>query len=209
MTDPGRLPKDSASSRSDPGPPSPDLLITGQLLQRAKAGDQSALEALMARYRPRLVRWASGRLPNYARSLLDTADLVQEALLRIVEGLDRIEEGPPGRFQAYVRQAVLNRIRDQVRWARRRPVDGKALEEFEDAAPSPLESAIGSEMLERYEAALERLSDAERRLIHFRIELDLSYEEIAALMERGSPDAARMAVRRAVRKLAGMMGHVR
>lgn len=163
----------------------------------------------MARYRPRLVRWASGRLPNYARSLLDTADLVQETLLRAIEGLDRIEEGPPGQFQAYVRQAVLNRIRDQVRWIRRRPGDADALEHVEDAAPSPLESAIGSEMLERYEAALERLSETERRLIHFRLELDFSYEEVAAAMGQLSPDAARMAVGRAIRKVAKMMGHAR
>jgi RNA polymerase sigma-70 factor (ECF subfamily) len=135
--------------------------------------------------------------------------LVQETLLRAIEGLDHIEVGPPGQFQAYVRQAVLNRIRDQVRWARRRPGDAGALEEFEDAAPSPLESAIGAELLGRYERALERLSDMERRLIHFRIELDFSYEEIAAMMERGSPDAARIAVRRAVRKLAETMGHAR
>jgi len=209
MTDPGRPPEGSSSNPTPSGPPSPDLLITGQLLERAKTGDRTALETLMARYRPRLVRWASGRLPNYARSLLDTADLVHETLLRAIEGLDRIEEGPPGRFQAYVRQAVLNRIRDQVRWARRRPGDENALEEVVDAAPSPLESAIGAETLGRYEKALEQLTDVERRLIHFRIELDLSYEEVAAVMERGSPDAARMAVGRAVRKLARMMGDAR
>jgi len=135
--------------------------------------------------------------------------LVQETLLRAIEGLDHIEVGQPGQFQAYVRQAVLNRIRDQVRWARRRPGTAEELEEFEDTAPSPLESAIGAELLERYEGALEQLSETERRLIHFRIELDFSYEEIAAVMERGSPDAARMAVGRAVRKLAKVMGHAR
>src|ERR1043165_1456345 len=142
MTDPGPPPESSASNDSKPGPPSPDLLVTGQLLERAKAGDGSALEVLMARYRPRLVRWATGRLPPYAPALHDTADLVQEALLCRIEGLDRVEESSPGQFQAYVRQAVLNRIRDQIRWASRRPGDEKALEHFRDAAPSPLEHAI-------------------------------------------------------------------
>lgn len=210
MTDPGSPPQGSASNDSKAGPPSPDhLLVTGQLLERAKAGDRSALELLVARYRPRLVRWATGRLPHYARSLHDTADLVQETLLGAIEGLDRIVESSPGQFQAYVRQAVLNRIRDQVRWASRRPGDGKAIEHFRDAAPSPLERAIGAEMVERYERALERLSDVERQLIHFRIELDFSYEEIAAAMDRGSRDAARMAVQRAIRKLAKAMGDAR
>src|SRR5689334_24914787 len=105
---------------TEPQHPSEDLLITGELVERAKRGDERALHALMARYRPRLERWASGRLPGHARSLLDTGDLVQESLAKAFEGLDRIEVRAPGFFQAYVRQAILNRIIDQVRWARRR-----------------------------------------------------------------------------------------
>ena len=40
-------------------PMNPDPESSLDLLARVKAGDQSALEALIARYRPRLVRWAS------------------------------------------------------------------------------------------------------------------------------------------------------
>lgn len=193
-----------------PGPtgvPSPELLITGELLQGAKNGNPRALETLMVRYRPRLLRWATGRLPTYARSLFDTNDLVQETLLRAIQGLDHLEVGGPGMFQAYVRQAILNRIRDQVRWAKRRPGMDEVPEDVEDSTPSPLENAIGADTLKRYERALEQLSEAQRRLIHLRVELDFSFEEIAAIMERDSPDAARMAVQRAVRKLAEVMGH--
>lgn len=192
---------------SSPEPVSENLLITQELLQRARTGDHAALEALMTRYRPRLERWASGRLPGYARSLFDTGDLIQETLMRALELLDRIEIRGPGTFQAYVRQAILNRIRDQVRRARKRPDEG-ALERIEDRAPSPLESAIESDLLDRYERALEQLREDERRLLHLRVELDLSYPEIAAIMER-SPDAARMAAQRALRHLAEIMGHDR
>lgn len=191
------------------GAPSPDLLITGELLSRAKSGDQMALDALMARYRPRLERWASGRLPRYARSLFDTGDLVQETLLKAIEGLDLIEVRGPGVFQAYVRQAVLNRIRDQVRWARRRPGPDGVPEDLVDVAPSPLESAIGSDVLRRFEQGLTQLTEDERQILHLRIELDFSYEEIAAVTERPSRDAARMAVQRALRRLADIMGHER
>ena len=51
------------------------------LLERARAGDRQALETLTARYLPRLRRWASGRLPRWARDLADTEDLVQETVL--------------------------------------------------------------------------------------------------------------------------------
>lgn len=192
-----------------PEPPSPALLITTELLGRAKAGDREALEALTARYLPRLARWASGRLPPYARSLFDTSDLVNETLLKAIQGLDGIEVRGPGGFQAYVRQAVLNRISDQVRWARRRPGGDDLPEDVHDASPSPLENAIGAEVLGRYERALGQFGEEEQRLLHLRIELDFDYEEIAAMMDRPSPDAARMAVQRALRKLADIMGHAR
>jgi RNA polymerase sigma-70 factor (ECF subfamily) len=189
----------------DPNPPT-RLLITADLVERSKAGDQRAIEVLMARYHPRLVRWATGRLPAYARSLLDTSDLVQETLLRAMQAIQGHGGGAPRMFQAYVRQAILNRIRDQVSYARLRPGPGDVLENIEDAAPSPLEGAIQSDLLEHYEGALQQLAEPEQQLIHLRIELDLAYDEIAAITGRTSSDAARMAVQRAIRKLAELLG---
>jgi RNA polymerase sigma-70 factor (ECF subfamily) len=183
------------------------LLATSELLKLAKGGDARARDALLERYLPRLGRWASGRLPLHARSLLDTQDLVQETLIRVLEGLDRIEVRGPGGFQAYVRQAVLNRIRDQVRWAARRPGPDGVPEEIRDTAPSPLEHAIGADVLARYERALEGLDPDERQLLHLRIELDFDYQEIAAMTGRPSRDAARMAIQRALARLAEEMDH--
>jgi len=190
-----------------PDDPADALLLTTELLQRAKDGDTHALDVLTARYLPRLQRWASGRLPAYARSLVDTTDIVQDTLLKAIQGLDGIEVRGPGGFQAYVRQAVLNRIRDQIRWARRRPGPAELPEDLRDRAPSPLEQAIGADLLERYEAALARLSEDERQLLHLRIELDFSFPEIAAITGRSSPDAVRMAARRALARLARELGH--
>lgn len=189
--------------------PGNELLVTTELLQRAKSGDARALESLMARYLPRLQRWASGRLPMRARSLVDTHDLVQETLMRTVQGLDRIEVRGPGGFQAYVRQAVLNRIRDQVRYADRRPGPDGLPEDLHDDAPSPLDLAIGADVVQRYERALQALGEEERELLHLHIELDYDYAEIAAMTGRPSRDAVRMAVQRALRRLAEGMGHER
>ena len=183
------------------------LLRTQDLLLGAKEGKRGALEALLARYRPRLERWAAGRLPMRARSLLDTGDLVQETLLRALENIGSIEVRGPGGFEAYVRQAILNRIRDQIRWARRRDGSEAAAEDLVDPNPSPLEDAIGADVSRRYEVAMRRLSGEEQQLLHLRIELDLSYEEIAVIMGRPSPDATRMAIQRSLHKLALTMGH--
>ena len=67
----------AAVSASDARPDSTLLL-----LERARAGDEGALNDLFARYGPALRRWASGRLPRWARDLADTPDLVQDTLLQ-------------------------------------------------------------------------------------------------------------------------------
>ncbi|MEO5618179.1 MAG: sigma-70 family RNA polymerase sigma factor, partial [Candidatus Eisenbacteria bacterium] len=201
-----------ASEPREPDPPDPGgtpLLATRELLSLAKQGEARAVAQLMERYLPRLQRWAAGRLPMHARSLLDTADLVQDTLLRVLEGLERIEVRGPGGFQAYVRQAVLNRILDEVRWAGRRPGPDGVPETLHDRLPSPLENAIGAEVLERYERGLAQLDEEDRELLHLRIELDFDYEEIAGMTGRPTRDAARMAVQRALTRLAGAMGHER
>ena len=58
------------------------------LLDRARAGDNQALDRLFERYLPRLQRWARGRLPVWARDLADTHDLVQDTLLRTFKRID-------------------------------------------------------------------------------------------------------------------------
>lgn len=196
-------------SQAPQGPGTPRPRGTEDLLILAQQGSLSARDQLLARYLPRLERWASGRLPTYARSLLDTADLVQDTLLMVLRGLDRIEARGPGVFQAYLRQAVLNRIRDQIRWARRRPGPDGLPGDLEARDPSPLEEAIGADVAARYERTLARLKPAERELLHLRIELDFDYEEIAAMTGHPSRDAVRMATQRALRKLAVHMGHER
>lgn len=175
------------------------------LLRGAKGGNREALEALLARYRPRLERWASGRLPNYARSLFDTGDLVQETLLKALEHFDTFEIRPGG-FEAYVRRAVLNRVRDQVRWARSREGSEVISDRVYDPMPSPLENAIGADVVRQYEEAMTQLSDEERQLLHLRIELDLSYEEITAMLGRPNTNATRVAIQRALHKLGQLMG---
>jgi RNA polymerase sigma factor (sigma-70 family) len=181
-------------------------LITVELLQRAKDGDAAALERIMERYLPRLQRWAKGRLPGRARSLLDTSDLVQETLTRTLHGLERIEVRGKGGFEAYVRQSVLNGIRDQIRRAAIRPTDVVSTD-LVTPQPSPLEDAIGADLFARYEQGMASLDPEDRRLVHLRVELEFDYDEIAAMTDRPSRDAARMAFQRALKRLAQSMKH--
>src|SRR5262245_30715141 len=178
---------------------------TFDLVERAKTGDSDALNDLFARYLPSLRRWASGRLPRWTRDLMDTDDLVQETVVRAVKRMDRFESRHEGALQAYLRQAIVNRIRDEVRRAKRAPVAEALDDNAADAGSSPLEDAIGAEALHRYEEALGRLRPEEREAIVARVEMDGSYQDVARALGKPSADAARMAVSRALLRLAQEM----
>jgi|RhiMethySRZTD1v2_1073278.scaffolds.fasta_scaffold234957_2 RNA polymerase sigma-70 factor, ECF subfamily len=172
------------------------------LLLRAQAGDNRAVDELCARYLPRLRRWAHGRLPMSSRRVLDTEDLVQDVLIKAVSHVETFHPRHEGAFAGYIRQTLLNRLRDVGRKERRHPHLASIEDEHVDEGPSPLESAIGKDALERYEAALGRLKPQDRELIIARVELGFSAAEIAAEFGKPTAGAAQMAVTRALVKLA-------
>ena len=202
MDETARLTQASA----DPGTrASADAESSIALIQRAQAGDEQALADLCARYLPRMRRWAHGRLPRSARGALDTHDIVQETLTHVVQRIDSFEPRHEGAFQGYVRQALLNRIRDEARKAQRRAPSDPLESAHPATSPSPLEEAIGTEALERYEAAMQRLRPEDREAIIARIEMGLPYTEVAAVLGKPSIPATHMAVSRALVRLAEEM----
>jgi len=178
---------------------------TFHLIERARAGDQGALERLFSRHLKPLQRWARGRLPKWARDLADTDDLVQDTLVQTFKRIEAFEPRRVGALQAYLRQAVLNRVRNELRRKGRQP-DATDLDHVEvESLDSPLELAIGREAVERYEQALQRLTSEEREAIIARVEMGYSYEELAEALDKPTPDAARKAARRALIRLAEEM----
>src|SRR5262245_60919656 len=174
---------------------------TVELLARARAGDSAAVDALFHRSLPTLRRWARGRLPVSARGALDTQDLVQDTLLNTLRHLDRFESRHEGAFQAYLRQAVLNRIRDEARKVTRHPAPSALDDRHASDAASPLDIAIGRQGVERYEAALGRLRPGDREAIIGRIELQHDYQQLAVSLGKPNANAARVAVTRALARL--------
>jgi len=175
---------------------------TIELLARARAGDRDAVEALLQRCLPSLKRWAHGRLPSSARAFLDTGDIVQDAAMHAIRHLDTFEPRHVGAMQAYLRQSVINRIIDEVRRVARQPVPVGIEEDLLSRDSSPLEVAIEGETYERYRAALGRLKSRHREIVVARIEMQWSIAKIRERFEFSSMDAARMAVTRALRRLA-------
>jgi len=185
------------------------LESTTTLLARVRAGDPSAREQLCRRFLPLLMRWAHGRLPQYAREgVTETEDLVHNSLVRALNSLERFEPRHEGAFFAYLRRILLNQVKDRIRSARRRardPLD----EEVADMGPSPLERAIGRELLDRYDRALERLPEDHREAVMLRVELGYSYQQVAEAVGSPSANAVRLTITRALVKLARLMHDLR
>lgn len=187
-----------------------DAATTFDLIERAHGGDAAARNELCTRYLPRLQRWAHGRLPGWARGSLETHDLVQDTFIQVLHRLDEFKPRHEGAFHAYLRQILINKVRDQIRSVQRKPAAVPLPLDEPAAGPSPLEEAIGHEALERYESALARLKPDDSEAIILRIEMGYPYAEIAAALQKPSVAAAQMAVSRALVRLAEEMsrGHV-
>src|SRR6478609_1305127 len=189
----------------DPRIPANSLESTQQLLDLVRQGDRDALERLYVRCLPPLRRWARGRLPAAARGALDTQDRVQDTVVNSLRRLDQFDSRHEGALQAYLRQAVLNRIRDEARRFSRGPVPTELSESYEADAASPLDIAIGREGVARYEAALQRLRPSDREAIIGRLELQHDYQELAVILGKPNANAARVAVTRALARLLEQM----
>ena len=179
------------------------------LIRRAKAGEDAALDELLRRYLPRLRRWASGRLPANARGVLDTNDLIQDAVLQALRHLGDFDIRGDGAFHAYLRQSLLNRLTDVYRRGTRRGAAAALGSDLIAPGQSPLDAAIGAENVERYEKCLAALRNDEREAVILRLEFGCSYQEVAYALGKPSAGAARVAVSRAIARLARDMSHDR
>jgi len=174
---------------------------TLDVLERARGGDRVAARILVERALPSIRRWARGRLPGYTRSDADTEDIVQDALLRTLKGIARFQHRTIGGLQAYLRQAVVNRIRDLIRRSNRRGIHAEVDDDLRDWQPTPLEAAITRQHLDRFLEALRKLRPADRQVIVWRLELGYTAEEIGVKLGK-STAAASMTISRAMTRLA-------
>jgi RNA polymerase sigma factor (sigma-70 family) len=119
--------------------------------------------------------------------------------------LPELQVQSPGTLIAYMRKILKNLIVDYVRSAVRRPYAVTLDDQHADLGQSPLERVLDGERLELYEAALERLKPRDAALVTLRVEEQLGHDEIAVELGLPSGNAARIAGKRAVLRLAHEM----
>jgi RNA polymerase sigma-70 factor (ECF subfamily) len=162
----------------------------GQLadaIQQAQRGDPGGFDALVGAYSPRLY----GYFYRLTGSAHDAEDLLQEVFVRLVRVIGQYEHGD--RFDGWLFRIAANLARDRVRRVRRRQAVQSAGAATEDGGPleavadpdgtSPDGVLERSEELDRLQAAIDRLPDPERQVILLRHFSQLSFREIAEIME--------------------------
>ena len=193
-----------------PGQPAPAGSTSSsesRLLERVRQGSHRAAEVLFERYGAWLRRWTRGRLPRRVRGSVDTSDIVQQALGYTFTRLDWFESKRGSAMRAYLRRVAENRIRDELRRATRRRdaiAPEQAVRASEDGAPQ-LRQLVKGDAWRRYLDGLRRMRPRDRRLVVGRVELGYNYRQLALLERLPSPDAARMALRRALVQLGALM----
>lgn len=158
-----------------------------QVLRRAQQADAGALETLVDAYRSRIY----GLLYRLTGSRDVAEDLLQATFLRVVRMLPTYEHS--GKFESWLFRIAANLVRDRARKLQRHRrafasdptvVPGS---EFGPRGVSaqvsgPEEDIIRRESDERLQASLQKLSDSEREILLLRHYSDLSFREIADIL---------------------------
>lgn len=191
--------------------------MADDLLRDASHGDPDALEALFQRHLPGVLAFVRASAGAGLLAREESLDLVQSACREVLR--DRPSGGwdDEAGFRRWLYLAAERKILDRARYhGREKRGAGRAgvsLSEVELGALSqgwadlatPSANAIGREEVERLEGALERLSEADRRVILLARIVGLPHAAIAE--ELGTTEAnARSALRRALARLAIELG---
>ncbi len=170
-----------------PGGPDPSQLQDVELVRRTLDGEQAAFEQLVAKYQARLF----GLVRQYTRSSVEVEDLVQDTFLKAYSKLEtyRAESA----FSTWLTRIAVNSSLDLRKRLSRNPVTSvEDPEEFlgsensgapKGGFPAPDEQLTRSEMAAITASALDQLPDAFRTVLVLREFEELSYVEIAELLE--------------------------
>jgi RNA polymerase sigma-70 factor (ECF subfamily) len=191
----------------------PDSSATRALLDGIRRGEPSALENLLARYRPELRDFIECQFDPRLRARVDPSDVVQDTQLEVVRRMDDFLAKQPMPFRLWLRKKAMDRLlnlrRDHLTRARRSVAREQGLPDRSSlllARPllargsSPSQHLQTRELAERVSRAVARLTLPDREILLLRHAEDLPFEEIGCLLEI-EPAAARKRFGRALIRL--------
>jgi RNA polymerase sigma-70 factor (ECF subfamily) len=136
------------------------------LIERARAGDADALNALFARHRDRLRRMVEMRLDTRLQARLDASDVVQEAYVEVAQRLDEYLRDPRLPLFLWLRLVVGERLLKLHRTHLGTQMRDAGLEVslFRGALPAASSAALAAQLLGKHTSPTEAVVRAERIL---------------------------------------------
>lgn len=177
------------------------------LIDAAARGDAVAIERLATWIEPTIRRAARRELAHADRARVDTDDVLQETLVRVVERLELLEFRGAHPFDAWVARVAERTARMARRHhhARRRdiraqrPLDG--VPEPRAIGTTPTQSARRRERARSLEEAIALLTPGQRRVVELHSLHGEPFDEVARRLDLGCASSARSLFARALRRL--------
>ncbi len=178
------------------------------LLERARGGEAAAWGELLESFRPYVRRLVQATRAGVPDARAGDSDLIQDAMLIATRAFERFRGASVAELAGWLREVTIRTVGHAARFhrsARRRDAGREvAVADLDELAlsdgSSPDAKAMGHELHARLAAALEKLPDAMRELLHGRVIDGLDYKELARRTGR-TEGALRVHYVRALRKL--------
>ena len=176
------------------------------LVGKAKGGSQKAWDAIYTRYRKMLLTHVQACLPASAGRRVGAEDVLQKAMAKAWRQIDNFEYRGENSFRYWLRRLVvntaLNEIQAQQAELRVRAEPSEPLDQM--LAPEERDGRAKSEAKSDVLEALGQLEEVDRDLVIQRNFEELSFEEIAAILEC-SRESARQQYARAFDRLQSLL----
>jgi RNA polymerase sigma-70 factor (ECF subfamily) len=200
----------------------PNSADTLDLLQRARAGEQAALNEIFTRHRERLRRMVDMRLDRRLQARIDPSDVIQEAYVDVVARLEEYLREPRIPLVLWLRLVVGERLMKLHRHHLGTQMRDAGLEVslYRGALPaassaalaaqllgkhtSPTQAAARAERALRLQEALNTLDPTDREVLSLRHFEELSVAETAQVLGITEPAAAKRYIR-ALKRLKNVL----
>lgn len=187
-----------------------DTATDEELVPLARAGDRSALDALLQRY----VAFAHQKAKTYFLAGADRDDIVQEGLIGLYKAIRDFDPGREASFKSFAELCVSRQVLTAIKNASRRKhqalnayvsiVGDGELGDVGARVPDPQDVVVATDEAERIRAFLAHiLSDLEAEVLAMYV-AGKSYQDIASELDRGAKSIDN-ALQRIKRKLEAFL----
>lgn len=150
------------------------------LLGAAGQGDEAAWKRLIGLYARRVFAMVQSRVRNEHIA----EEITQSVFATVASKLSTGAYGERGRFESWLFRITMNRVRDEARRAKHRPI-AAAPESLEQSLPGAGQrEAPDDRMLAGLREAMNDLPESDREVVELRHHAGMSFKHIAELLEQ-------------------------